>query len=200
MPDLRPTTLRRISEPSGRHARAAVHSTWQGTQDAEFATMTYILERRQVVSAPLSAVFAFFAEPRNLSRITPPWLAFRMVDPEGVTMRAGAAIEYRIRPLFVPQRWVSEITRYDPPHAFVDEQRSGPYRSWRHEHGFSHIAGGTEIVERVEYALPFGPAGRLVHALFVRRQLESIFDYRGRIIARLFDPSSGDETAPATSE
>jgi ligand-binding SRPBCC domain-containing protein len=167
--------------------------------NAEFAIMTYVLERRQVVAAPLADVFTFFAEPRNLSRITPPWLAFHMVDPERVTMQTGATIEYRIRPLLVPQRWVSEITSYDPPGGFVDEQRSGPYRSWRHEHRFSDTADGTEIRDRIEYALPFGPIGRLGHALFVRRQLESIFDYRGRIIAELFDPPTG-ATAPDTSE
>jgi ligand-binding SRPBCC domain-containing protein len=164
--------------------------------------MTYVLERRQVVTAPLAAVFPFFAEPGNLARITPPWLAFRMVDPEGVTMRTGASIEYRIRPLLVPQRWVSEITEYDPPHGFVDEQRAGPYRSWRHEHRFRETADGTEISDRIEYALPLGPFGRLGHALFVRRQLESIFDYRGRVVRELFDatPRSGSEPPPATKE
>jgi ligand-binding SRPBCC domain-containing protein len=164
--------------------------------------MTYVLERRQVVSAPLADVFAFFAEPRNLARITPSWLAFRMLNPDGVTMRTGERIEYRIRPLGVPQRWVSEITAYDPPHFFVDEQREGPYRRWRHEHRFSETATGTEIIDRIEYALPFGPLGRLGHALFVRRQLESIFEHRERTIRTVFGivPQSGSETPPATKE
>jgi hypothetical protein len=40
--------------------------------------------------------------------------------------------------------------------------------------------------DRVEYELPFGPLGRLVHALRVRRQLEEIFDFRRRAIEEIF--------------
>lgn len=148
--------------------------------------MPYTLHRTQTVPAPLDRVFPFFAEPANLARITPAWLAFRMVDPDGVTMRKGERIEYRIRPLGFPQRWISEISAYDPPHMFVDEQRVGPYRSWHHTHVFRAVPGGTEITDTVVYELPLGPLGRLAHALFVRRQLEGIFSHRRRIVARLF--------------
>jgi ligand-binding SRPBCC domain-containing protein len=150
----------------------------------------YVLERKQTVAAPLDEVFEFFAEPRNLARITPSWLAFRIVDPAAVTMRRGERIEYRIRPLGVSQRWVSEITEYEPPRLFVDEQRVGPYRRWHHRHEFREADGGTEIVDRVEYELPFGWLGRIVHGAVVRRQLESIFDHRGRVIDGLFDGSA----------
>lgn len=145
----------------------------------------YTLERTQLILRPLDSTFEFFASPGNLAQITPPWLDFRIVGPGDLTMRPGLRIEYRIRPLGFPQRWVSEITAYEPPHRFVDEQRVGPYAHWHHEHVFRAVDGGTEVMDRVDYALPFGAAGRLAHALFVRRQLESIFDYRERSLARL---------------
>ena len=89
--------------------------------------------------------------------------------------------------LRVPQRWVSEITEYEPPYRFVDEQRQGPYALWHHEHRFADAeTGGTLITDRVTYALPFGPLGRIAHALLVRRQLASIFDYRDRRVAEMF--------------
>lgn len=139
--------------------------------------MEYTLHRVQQVATPLDETFEFFARPGNLARITPPWLAFTMVSDEA-DMRQGLRIEYRIRPLGIPQKWVSEITAYDPPHRFVDEQRSGPYARWHHEHRFRAVNGATEVTDTVTYALPFGPLGRLAHALFVRRQLEAIFAYR----------------------
>lgn len=142
------------------------------------------LIRRQVLPLPLDQVFAFFAEPRNLARITPPWLGFRIVTPGELVMAPGLRIEYRVSPLLVPQRWVSEITRYDPPHRFVDEQRVGPYRKWHHLHEFEAVKGGTAIRDTITYALPFGPLGRLAHRLFVRRQLERIFAYRARVVGR----------------
>jgi ligand-binding SRPBCC domain-containing protein len=148
-------------------------------------TTQYLLERVQVVPRSLSDVFAFYADPDNLARITPPWLGFRILTPKAA-MRAGLQIEYRIHPLGVPQRWVSEITVWEPPHRFVDEQRRGPYRRWHHLHEFRATAGGTEIRDRVTYELPLGPLGRLAHGLFVRRQLESIFAFRERAVRDLF--------------
>ena len=150
---------------------------------------TYTLERTQRVPAPLAETFDFFSRPENLGRITPSWLSFRMVSDDA-DMREGLRIEYRVRPLGVPQKWVSEITAYDPPHRFVDEQVKGPYAKWHHEHRFRAVeegpmAGGTEVTDTVTYALPFGPLGRLAHGLLVRRQLESIFEYRSARLPEL---------------
>lgn len=145
----------------------------------------YRIERRQVVSRPLEETFAFYETPRNLCRITPRWLKFRMMAGEAVTMRRGLRVHYRIRPLGLPQRWTSEITEYDPPHRFVDEQVRGPYRRWRHVHEFRPVGAATEIVDVVEYEMPFGVLGRLIHAVVVGRQLRAIFDFRARAVAEL---------------
>jgi ligand-binding SRPBCC domain-containing protein len=147
--------------------------------------MPYSLERHQVVPCPLDETFAFYAEPRNLARITPPWLAFRVESAGALAMRRGLRIDYTIRPLLVRQRWTSEITLYEPPHRFVDEQRRGPYASWHHLHEFAAVDGGTRISDVVTYALPLGALGRAAHALLVRRQLEGIFAYRERRIREL---------------
>ncbi|HUG27611.1 MAG TPA: SRPBCC family protein [Gemmatimonadales bacterium] len=147
----------------------------------------YQLIRSQRLPLPLARVFSFFAEPRNLARITPPGLGFRIVTTGELIMTPGLTIEYRISPLLVPQRWVSEITVYEPPHRFVDEQRVGPYRKWHHLHEFEAVAGGTEIRDVVTYALPFGPLGSLAHALLVRRQLEGIFACRSRVVEGMIE-------------
>lgn len=146
--------------------------------------MEYTLHRVQRVPTPLDETFRFFARPENLARITPGWLGFRIVSDD-VDMRQGLRIEYRVKPLGFPQPWISEITVYDPPHRFVDEQRKGPYRRWHHDHRFRAVAGGTEVTDTVTYALPFGVLGRLAHRLLVRRQLECIFDHREQQLLEL---------------
>ena len=42
------------------------------------------------------------------------------------------------------------------------------------------------MTDDVEYTLPFGPIGRLVHWAVVRHQLRAIFDYRTTAIGQLF--------------
>jgi len=133
---------------------------------------------------PLETVFEFFTSAHNLEKITPPEMGFQVINPAGLEMREGLLIDYRLRILGVPLRWQSLISKWNPPHEFVDEQKKGPYALWHHHHGFEKIDGGTRIRDTVEYALPFAPLGDLGH-FFVRRQLAHIFAYREESIRRL---------------
>ena len=144
----------------------------------------HVLEREQRLPGPPEAVFGFFADARNLEAITPPLLRFRVVTPAPIVMRAGTLIRYRLRVHGVPVRWLTQITAWEPPHRFVDAQVRGPYRHWHHEHRFTPDgAGGTLMRDRVDYELPLGPLGDVAHALFVRRDLERIFDHRRDAVA-----------------
>jgi hypothetical protein len=89
----------------------------------------YVLEREQWIPGALDETFAFFAEPANLPRITPPWLGLRILSPPPLLMARGLAIEYRVRILGLPTRWCSLIAEYDPPHGFRDVQLAGPTAS-----------------------------------------------------------------------
>jgi len=148
---------------------------------------TYRLECSMSVPVSLQEAFAFFENPHNLARITPPWLKltlnFRIASPERIQMRKGARIDYQIHWLGLPLKWTTVITEYEPPFFFVDEQAAGPYAYWRHRHDFKPTEYGTLVCDRVDYALPFGPLGRLAHRLAVRTQLQEIFDYRQNALA-----------------
>lgn len=134
---------------------------------------------------PLGEVFPFFADAHNLQELTPPFLDFRVLTPGPVPMSPGVRIDYRLRLRGVPIRWQSEITAWEPPHRFVDEQRRGPYKAWIHTHRFSPKDGGTLVEDEVRYDVL---GGRLVNALFVRRDVERIFAYRAqRLRARFGD-------------
>jgi ligand-binding SRPBCC domain-containing protein len=145
----------------------------------------YKLIYEQIIPLPLAQVFDFFQRPENLSRLTPPWLGFKIVTPPPLVMAKGLEIDYRIRLLGVPVSWRSRITRYEPPTCFVDEQISGPYQLWRHTHQFVEEGNKTRVIDQVEYALYGGPFGRWMHALYVRRSLENIFNYRAQALRPL---------------
>jgi len=136
------------------------------------------LEREQRVARPVRDVFRFFAEARNLERITPPWLGFEVLGTRSADMGAGTVIEYRLRLHAIPLRWTSRIDEWSEDRGFVDRQVKGPYRLWHHRHEFVADGEGTLVRDTVRYALPFGPAGELAHAAFVRRDLERIFAFR----------------------
>jgi deoxyribodipyrimidine photo-lyase len=155
---------------------------------------TFILERTQTVPGDLDTVFAFFEDPHNLRRITPPWLRFEVRWASDPSVQLGTRIRYTIHWLGLPMRWESRIARYEQNQCFADEMLRGPYRSWFHTHTFRAVPHGIEVHDRVEYSLPLGPLGSLVHRIMVRRQLEAIFDYRTRTLAEIFgetEPTEG---------
>jgi ligand-binding SRPBCC domain-containing protein len=152
--------------------------------------MIHSLVRKQTFTGELERVWAFFASPANLNRITPPSLSFHMVGDVAQSMYAGQMIEYRIGILpGVTTRWVTEITHVRDQEYFVDEQRIGPYRLWHHEHHFHPVADGrVRMIDRITYEVGWGPFGELAHRLWIRRELAKIFEFRARTIAELFSP------------
>ena len=143
------------------------------------------IEREQTVMRPLDEVFDFFAEARNLERLTPPWLIFSVLTPEPVQMRVGTLIDYKLRLHGIPFSWTTRIEAWEPGKGFVDRQIAGPYGLWHHRHSFRAQGDATVIGDVVDYALPFGRVGDLAHPLFVRRDVERIFDYRHAAAERL---------------
>ena len=147
---------------------------------------THELEREQRFSRTPGELFPFFADAQNLSLITPEFLDFCILSPMPMEMRTGARLDYRLRLLGMPVTWKTRIEAFDAPHAFVDTQIQGPYRLWTHTHSFEEVAGGTLMRDVVRYRLPYGPLGALAHALFIRRILNRIFDYRREALEQIF--------------
>lgn len=146
----------------------------------------YQLKREQFINRPLDEVFEFFSRPENLSRLTPTSVGFQVLTPPPIPMAQGIVIDYTIRALGLPVRWTTLISEYNPPYRFVDVQIKGPYSFWHHQHMFETQEEGTKVSDLVTYAPPFGLLGRGLHALFIRRQLETIFDYRHTALERQF--------------
>jgi ligand-binding SRPBCC domain-containing protein len=139
---------------------------------------------------PIDEVFAFFADADNLDAITPPWLRFQTLTPRPIVMAAGTRIDHRLRLRGLPVRWQSEITAWERPHRFVDEQRRGPYRRWVHEHTFREQDGGTLVRDRVEYAVPGWFLEPLLNRWLVGPDLRKVFAYRQKRMRELLAPGS----------
>jgi ligand-binding SRPBCC domain-containing protein len=143
----------------------------------------FSLYRSTTVPKTRGEVFEFFSKAENLQKMTPPWVHFEIRTPLPFTIEAGRIIDYRIKLRILPLTWRSEITVWEPPNRFVDEQRKGPFRLWIHEHRFQESKRGTQIEDEVTYAV-WG--GALVQRYLVGPDLEKIFNYRHEVIEKLF--------------
>ena len=147
----------------------------------------HVFSAEQRVARPLPEVFDFFAKADNLQRITPPWLSFSLIGQTPDELCTGTRISYRLKLHGLPIRWVSQIDAVEPERLFVDRQLSGPYKLWLHQHSFEADGDDTIVRDLVRYQLPFGLAGAFAHLVFVRRDIERIFEYRQRAIRELLE-------------
>ncbi|MBN2644992.1 MAG: SRPBCC family protein [Desulfuromonadaceae bacterium] len=148
----------------------------------------YRLERDIELAVSAEDLWQFVATPGNLNAITPPELHFEILTSVPERMYNGLMILYRVRvPLLGRTDWLTEIKHIRPGLSFVDEQRRGPYRLWYHYHEICALGPArSRMIDRVDYQLPFGPLGRMVHRALIGRTLERIFDYRSQALVERF--------------
>lgn len=158
----------------------------------------YELSATSEIGVPLAETFRFFSAPENLGLLTPRAMGFSIVDRSGPPS-TGSTIDYRIRVGPFPLRWRTRFEAWTAPERFVDVQERGPYRCWWHEHRFEARAGLTRMSDRVRYAPPLGPLGRLVHRLLIADQLGDIFAHRALAIRLRFGTARVAQAEPAHS-
>ena len=142
----------------------------------------------QKIPVSLHKAWDYFSNPANLQAITPENMGFKVISKHhGDIMYAGQIIEYRVKPVLgIPIYWMTEITQVKDKEYFIDEQRFGPYSLWHHQHHFKAIEGGVEMTDIVHYKNPMWVFGKLANALFVRKKLKGIFEYRYKKVEELF--------------
>jgi ligand-binding SRPBCC domain-containing protein len=153
----------------------------------------HTLKTVQKIPASLKDTWDFFSKPANLDAITPRNMNFRVLtDQVADKIFPGQIIEYKVSPVFrIPIYWMTEIIAVDKEKYFVDEQRKGPYTLWRHEHYFKETDSGIEMTDLVQYKIPLGFIGEMVNAVFVKKQLSKIFEYRYQKVTEIFGKVAG---------
>jgi ligand-binding SRPBCC domain-containing protein len=135
----------------------------------------------------MQEAWKFLSDPKNLKIITPDYLGFEILGGDDRMMYAGQIIKYIVKPILgIPTQWVTEITHVKEGEYFVDEQRFGPYALWHHKHFIRSIKNGVEIEDIVDYKIPLGFLGQMVHPIIVKPKLREIFKYRHEKLIKLF--------------
>ena len=149
----------------------------------------YTLYAKQTVSKEIGLLWDFFRKPTNLNKLTPEDVHFKIKSGKSDDFYEGKIISYKIKPFkLLALNWVTEISQIKEGSYFIDNQISGPYKMWRHEHHFKDNHNGTtEIIDKVKYKVPFYIVGKLMHKMFIRKKLFNIFMFRQKQINNLFN-------------
>ena len=149
----------------------------------------YTLYSEQTVNQEAGVLWDFFKKPSNLNKLTPKDVHFEIKSGKSDDFYAGKIISYKIQPFkLVALNWVTEISQVKEGVYFIDNQISGPYKLWHHEHHFKVNSNGTtEIIDKVKYKVPFYILGRLMHRIFIKKKLLDIFMFRQKQINNLFN-------------
>ena len=145
----------------------------------------YNLQSKQKLPISVNKAWDFLSI--NLKTITPEYMGFNILSGADRKMYPGQIIQYIVTPLFgIKTKWVTEITHVQENKYFVDEQRFGPYALWHHKHFIRPIDGGVEMEDIIDYKIPFGLIGQLVHPIIIKPKLKEIFDYRHDKLIEIF--------------
>lgn len=145
-----------------------------------------VLEYKTVINRPLTEVFDFFSKAENLNELTPENLKFKILTPTPIPMKDGQIIRYRITLFGIPFFWKTRITEWVPGKKFADEQLSGPYTKWYHEHFFEEIDGRTYMTDKITYLSKGWILAPFLHKLFVDKNVKEIFEYRDEKLKQIF--------------
>ncbi len=137
------------------------------------------IRARGWVDAPIERVFAFFDDPGNLGRLTPPPARVRLVAVEPAPPRPGSLLEFRYGiGSWTPLAWQVRLVERVENARFADTSLSGPMARFDHVHTFTPGRRGTWVSDEVSFHVgPGGPAGALLD-LVAGWSMRAVFVYR----------------------
>ena len=147
------------------------------------------IKTEQLIKTDIDTLWEFMSSPKNLQAITPKSMLFKITsDNKDEKMYPGMIISYKVAPILnIPMTWVTEITQVKKHAFFIDNQVIGPYKLWHHQHIFEPTKDGILMKDIITYAPPFGIIGKIANFLFIKRKVESIFDFRFKILEEKFN-------------
>jgi len=149
----------------------------------------YQKKTEQFIDASIEEVWNFMSSPKNLKEITPKHMGFDITsDNKDQKMYEGMIVSYIVKPILgIPTKWLTEITHVVDKKYFVDEQRVGPYKLWHHQHILEERDNGVYMIDIITYQPPFGFLGAIANSLFIKKQLDAIFEYRFEAVNHKFN-------------
>jgi ligand-binding SRPBCC domain-containing protein len=137
-----------------------------------------LFEIEVVLACSQQEVFDFLIRPENISSISPPDVGLFFVKAPEV-LELGSRMDFRTRTYGMIRESSHDVTQFDSPGSFTDEQVAGPLQHWTHLHLIESVGDNrTKLTDRIEFLPPKGVAGLVMNKNRIRENLEDGFDFR----------------------
>ena len=77
------------------------------------------------------------------------------------------------------QSVISEMILYD---YFIDEQLTGHFKTFKHQHIFSYQNGLTIMTDMLKYETPYGVFGKIFDYFFLKKHLTNFLIHRNQVL------------------
>lgn len=139
-----------------------------------------IFEKSLTVDVSSDELYAWHARQGAFERLSPPWDNIEVVRKIG-GIEDGAVLVMKLHQGPVSLTWEALHKDHIEGEQFVDEQVRGPFARWIHTHRFEPLGEGrSQLVDRIDYALPMGALGNLAGGWKARGTLDAMFAFRHR--------------------
>lgn len=151
--------------------------------------MPYRLVTTQQLSTNIDDTWAFWATIEGFAALQPPENQFSVTENSTGEneLSEGQEVGYRLR--LAPMLWSGGRQRFVevvPKSRFTDEQLTGTWKTFRHQHTLREIDRGVEIQNIVDYSLPLEPLSRPLHRLMIVPSLMRIARWERNVFAERF--------------
>jgi ligand-binding SRPBCC domain-containing protein len=130
------------------------------------------------LNCSIELAFDLVASPEGIKKISPPAMGLFFTNaPERYSL--GTKVEFKVQAMGLVRKLTHEVTAFDDPNSFTEQQIDGPFRHWVHEHVLEvREGGGCVVIDRIQFLPPGGVAGMIMTASKILENLAEGFDYR----------------------
>ncbi len=147
----------------------------------------YHFEKSVIINCPVEKAFTFHTDTNNLKKISPSSVQTEIIKME-LPLVLNSEVELSVTQYGIfKSNWKIKITQYIQNEVIGDYMLKGPFKYWYHRHCFDVQAGKTIMTDRLDYDLPFGFLGNIAHALFVKRIIQNMFEYRHKKVKEVLE-------------
>jgi ligand-binding SRPBCC domain-containing protein len=130
-----------------------------------------------IINEDIEKVWEFYTDIRHLEIITPKKLNLKIIKTTNQKIILGQETIISAKIIIIQSTWHSKITLFQQ-YEYIDEMLEGPLKKWKHTHKFKRInENKTEIIDKVEFSLPYGILGNIVSIFFIKI-LRQLFEHR----------------------